>query len=418
MVKQVAMECRQGLLPGVRRPLAPWRIPGTALLTLVLAGGAQAEDPADAFQLFIAQALQADDNLFRLPDGEQPFGDQPRGDLLWITSLAGQFDRVYGRQHLSAKASLRHIRYTEYGYLDYTGADGRAAWDWTLGKRWNGVLSYAQTQAQQNFGDTGNTDRSIATTRRLVAEARFMAGADWALVGGLERLSSSYDEDDVAQGSDYTENGARLGLLFQPASGNRLELYYRHGRGDYPHRDAKTSPVTGYDQDLVQGAGSWRVTGHSTLSGNLGYTWRAYPDQPSKDFEGVTGRLTWDWRPTGKLAGSLGLRREIGAQEDLVANYVVTEALTLQWLWQATGKVGVRARGEWRSRDYGGDPFGLGSAQAAREERTRVLGLGLGYTPLRGLDLGADVSQDHRDANGTTAGYDAMVLLVSAQYAF
>ena len=123
-------------------------------------------DEADALNFFVGQGVTFDSNLFRLPDGVHPpaaatgVADPPRSDTYFNTFAGIRFDKTYSRQHLRADFTVTHFAYRTYDYLDFNGVSGRAAWDWAIGDRWNGILTYDQTQTPSNYAtQTGFRDR-------------------------------------------------------------------------------------------------------------------------------------------------------------------------------------------------------------------------------------------------------------------
>ena len=145
---------------------------------------------------------------------------------------------------------------------------------------------------------------------------------------------------------------------------------------------------------------------------------RRHPNLTYRDYAGLTGRLTHLWLPTGKLSVSTVVRREIGARDDLVDNFVVTRALSLSPTWSVSPRVALQGRVEWRERDFRGDPGIINIALASQNDRTRIFNVGAYYTPIDALRLSLSYSQQVRDSDLASASYTARVASFSAQYTF
>lgn len=377
-----------------------------------------AADPADAFNVYINQSFQHDDNLYRLPDGVKPFGDGQREDTLSITSFSALFDRVYSRQRLYAGVDLAVVRFQEYGDLDYDTKGGNLGWDWSVGSRWSGKLVFKQDELARDFSDvrTSTRETSINTQRIVDTEADFWWHPDWAVGVGYERRESEYS-DEASQRSNYEASTPEVSLTYRPATGNRLSLRARFTDGDYPDRTANVVADEGYKQRDLRLRGYWRLTGASRVSGYVGYTDREYRNLEVRNFSGMTGRLQHDWSITGKAQLKTVVRRELGAREDLTDNFVVTKAVSLAPSWAATSKISLHGLMEWRQRDFGGDP-GLVTGAPEQDDVTRVLRLSMSYMPLDQLNVSVSHTHSTRTSDRSSNEYAADVTSLSAQYSF
>ena len=385
--------------------------------SLVLASAALA-DSADAFNISISQALQHDDNLYRLADGMQPFGTGPRGDTISITSLSARFDRRYSLQTLSASVDLARVGFDTWDSLDYSTRGGRVRWDWAVGKRWTGLLSVRQDETARGFEDVSTRrESSINRQRAVAAEANYWWHPDWAGGLGFEDFSSTYS-DAASQTSDYEARIGKVKLTYRPRSGNTLALVGRLTDGDFPRRQPGILSDDGYRQTDWRVEGAWQLTGHSQLNGYLGFTRRRHPNLSFRDYAGITGRLTHVWSPTGKLGVTTVLRREIGARDDLIDNFVVTRALSVAPVWSLSARVTLQGRVEWRERDFRGDPGIVNAALVSQNDRTRFTSLAAFYTPIEALQLSLSYTLQSRDSDLPSGDYAARGAALSAQYTF
>ena len=371
----------------------------------------------NALRLGISDELLLDGNLFRLPDGDRPFiegNKRPRSDRINIATFSGSFDRVYSRQRLVADISVSHHEYQEFKHLDYTAKNVRAGWYWAVGSMWSGVLVADQSQLPRSFSDRANTVRSVNTYRHYAFDARYLLHPEWMLGAGLARIDSRFD-DRVSASSEYVEDGLEALATFRSMTGSTFALVARAADGRYPARTASETTVTAYDQREIQVRIDWAASAHSRITGYAGHTWREYPELAEKNFSGPTGRLTYDWAPSSKVALGVTVRREMGAREDVVDNFVVTRATSFDPVWSVTGKLRVRGRLEWLARDYEGTPFIVSGPD--RDEKGRSHSVSIEWSPMDDLLLRVGLRREHRSSSDAVRSYADDIISVAIKYA-
>lgn len=392
----------------------------TTLVVLAMACGLGPvfADDEDAFGLSVSQAIQRDDNLYRLPSGV-PAPKDKRSDIIGVTTLVGDFDRRYSRQRLRADLGLTHAAYSTHSDLDYTVPAVRLAWDWQLGNHWSGVLRRDYVETPAGFEDTIGTEQLIRERNLTAASANYWWHPDWATGLGASSVRNTY-RDDARPSSDSDVDDIDLNLTYRPASGNRVVFTLRDTDGRYPGRPAVQDSIRDYEQQDVRTRGEWRLTDATRVVGDIGYTWRSYDLAPNRDFDGITGRVQVQWQPSYKTAFELSWRREIGAEEDLVANYAVTSALVFAPSWRISEKLRLGARLERSTRDFGGDPeLGVSADEVpSRDDRTTRYGLTLDYSPIRSVQLGLGAEHQQRRSQLRLREYDATTVWVSGRFSF
>lgn len=378
-----------------------------------------AADEGDSLTLKLSHSLQYDDNIYRLSDGVQPFGDGPRGDRIGLTGLRATFDRRYSLQEVHASADLTHVRFDNWNQLDYETKGARAQWDWAVGKRWSGRLRVGQDETARDFADRFDSSRqtSIARQRTLAVDGNYWWHPDWSAGAGVERFSTRYSDDASAR-SEYDADIVESRLIYRPRSGNQIALVGRFTDGDYPNRQAGLVADDGYRQTDWRLRGKWQVTGHSLLSGYLGMTRRRHPNLTERDFTGPTARLEYTMAVSQKLSVTAVARREIGARDDLVDNFVVTRAFSLAPAWQPSYRIGIQGRLEWRKRDFRGDPGLFVGSFPDRGDTSRHADVSLVYAPIDPLRLSISYAYQQRDSDFAPDEYTARVASFSVDYTF
>jgi exopolysaccharide biosynthesis operon protein EpsL len=375
-------------------------------------------EEGDAFGLTVSEAIYHDSNLYRLPSGvDAP--ENKRSDTYSVTYLRGGFDKVYGRQGLHAHLAATHMAYHTHDDLDNTGGDAGLGWDWRLGDHWSGALGYNYSETFVPFDDAGGTERLTRRLGRANASINYWFHPDWAVGVGGASVRSDYD-DDMREGDEYKANEWDFNITYRPSTGNRLVFTVRGTDGRFPNRPAVEGQLREYDQRDARLSGEWQLTGATRLSGYAGYTQREYKYASNRDYNGMTGNLSLHWTPSAKAIVDLSLRREIGADQDYVSNYAVTESATLAPTWVITDKVRVGASLKHMRRDYRGDP-GYGAQLPLRNDRTNTYGLNVQYLPVPAAALEMGVQRTRRSAKKSVyenRDYRAQSVWVSGAYRF
>lgn len=382
---------------------------GIALVSVVPAAwgaGDPAEPPTEGLRVNFAESARWEDNLFRLPDDESPPDGSSRGDRWSQASLGVAFDHAYSLQHISAGLGVTDRRHARHADLDSTTTQGHLRWDWALGSDWSGRLGILQREAPRNFADTSRRILSLNTLREANAEAAYRWHPAWRTRLGLTTRSSRYS-DRQSRASEYDEAAVEAGIDFLPRSGNRIGFGLRQAEGRYLAGPAATD--RDYQHSDARLTGEWALTGKTVASGALGFTRRQGGGRP--DFSGPAGRIVVDWQPTGKMGLRTTLRRELGSEDEVLDNDVVSRALTFEPRWSVTAKLTLQGMAEWlqRNSDSATDA-GSGT------QRTRSLGLGLIYQPRPTVSLAAtyqhaarSAADNHLDYTAQTVGLDLKI---------
>ncbi len=399
-------------------------------------------DEADALNFLVGETITYDDNLFRISDsasGQNLSGssnrDAKRSDMVSTTYVGVTFDKLLSRQKLHADILYNVNRYSHYSTLDYNGLRANANWGWQLGNYLKGSLTYERNRTLVDFGSLNPEDRD--NVRDVNTYDRFHASADWwfhpeySFGAGYSRSTNSYTSVQ-RQANEYEADAAELNAKFQPKSGNLIGLSLRQTKGTYPNRQPG-NPIGGivdakvdnsFDQTDTEVNGDWRLTGQSRFFGRLGYTTRTHDQISERDFSGMTGRLTYDWAFDGKTNVSIGIRREIGAVDDIDAAYVLTHGISLNPVWNPTSKISLAAKYDWSKRRYEGDPFrviGAGtnpSLQSVRKDTVNKASVSGTYVPLRSLRLSLTLQHERRSSTREFVPYRDNLASFSAQFSF
>lgn len=378
-------------------------------------------DADDTVNVYLAEGIQQDSNLFRQSAQEQR-------DAIQTTSATLAFAKPLALQRFSLDATVIDYRYSKNHYLDYRATNYNAAWNWALTHRLTGVLSANQTEAQTSFVDYSlGTPLTHPIVRRtnvnhLGAEWQVMGG--WRLVGGLTNNQQANSSTFTAQNS-YELNTWEAGAKYIWPAGSSLQLLQREGNGTYKDRvlvglDILPAPFnpqydTGFSQSETEARLYVPLTGKSMIDGKLAHQSRQHDHFSQRDYSVNIGRVDYTWLPTGNLSVVSGLRREVAAYQTIISSYYVTDGINIQPAWQISPKVVMRFNYDWQRRKYEGT---LISGQPEWRDQLQSARIGVDWVPVRWATLSTSYQRDTRRSTRDNFDFNANIVSVTARLNF
>lgn len=402
--------------PRFHRAIAP--LPALVVSIAALYCGTAAAALSDTIHPFVSLGYSHDDNLLRLPD-DTPAGAGPRGDTIRQLQGGLLFERTIGRQVLSGQAKVSRVSFDHYDELNYNGRDFLAALEWHVANHLSGNLGASYAQTLTPFTDSHNSQRNLRVQRRQYADANWRLHPSWQVHASVSREKFSYDL--LAQRfNNRIEDSSAAGIDYLAASGSRFGLVARHLTGEYPNRRTFGAQVLddGFSQDELKAKVYWTASGVTQVELLAGWARRKHNFYSVRDASGANGRVTAIWRPLGRLRLTAALWREFAVVESNLVNTSLNKGGSLAASWELSAKVKAEAtlRRERRAFDaVRGVPL-----PGEPSDATRYQSLGLTYTPLPALQVGASVFHESRQGEplAGTGSYRAngAALNVSAQF--
>lgn len=363
---------------------------------LIQADAIAADD--DVLNVSVFAAQRYDSNLFKIPDGQQPFGTGRRSAATTSTGVGLQARKTYGLQTFDVDLTVTHDHYTPYDYLDATGRTLSASWAWSLTSALSGNLSIAQSEAPNNFSDTG-----VLTTsnKRKTEERRFDVNArpGAALHPRFSVIRSEDKSDQITlDRTNSSTTSLEAALVYEFRSGNSSEVYFRRGRGDYTdvgllytgQNDSR------FDERETGVRAHWAWTGAVTVDGRLGYLDRSQNALQFANVRGPVGSLSLSYALTGKTALMVSASRGLTSVQSIFANYSVDQTLSVSPMWSITNKLTLRPSYSLTDRKFRGTLVpGADDLKMTMRDST----LQLDYAALRSLNLSFQVFESNRSSN-------------------
>lgn len=376
----------------------------TALACVVLiAQNAMAADD-DVLNLSVFATQRYESNLFRIPDDQLPFGTGRRSATTTSTGVGVQARKTYGLQTFDIDLTVTHDHYTPYNYLDATGRTLSASWAWSLTSALSGNLSIAQSEAPNNFSDTG-----VLTTsnKRKTEERRFDVNArpGAALHPRFSVIRSEDKSDQITlDRTNSSTTSLEAALVYEFRSGNSSEVYFRRGRGNYTDVGLLYTGQndSNFDERETGVRAHWGWTGAVTLDGRVGYLDRTQNALLFPNIRGPVGALSLSYALTGKTALMLSAGRGLTSVQSNFANYSVDQTLSVSPVWSITSKLTLRPSYALTDRKFRGTLIpGADDLKMTMHDTS----LQLDYAALRALNLSFQVFESNRSSNNRIFQY-------------
>lgn len=395
------------------------RLPsGLALAALGITGTAACAQ-ATPYYFGASQAFTRESNVFRVPTG------QPESsDTYSTTSLLAGIDQPIGRQRLFGDAAVRYNRYRENTQLNNTGYGVDLGVDWETVQSLSGRVAYT---IKENLARFGADQGPVLTTKNQERSQQFVARGQYGAVStlSLEALYAhrqlNYSAPEFAF-QEFRQDAVRVGLLYRPGGLLTLGIGARHTKGEYPFA---INPLTGstqadeFSRNDIDLTAVYVVTGQSTLNARLSYTKEKHEAVTARDLSAATGAISWDYKPTAKLAFTTEVIRDTGAETAFFGlsqsgvngvgnNSTLSSTLAIRAVYEVSAKVQLEANGRYVERDLTNTQGG--GLPATGSDRYGEAKLGINWMPTRSLTFGCAFGREKRGtASPLSYGYAANV---------
>lgn len=363
-----------------------------------------------------------DSNPFRLSDSTDPqtaIGSTSKSDTVYRAGAGLKADLPFSRQRVLLDLQAANVNYHTFDVLDHTEYRASGAWNWQAGDQWGGAVGYSQRQFLANLADIQAPVKDMITENRAFAGGGFRFTPRWRLRGALDWIK--WDHSDPTRDTlDASIPSATIGLDYVTPLGNSVGVQTRYSVGDYPNRQvvAGSQVDNSYTELESSAVMRWMFTSKSIFDARAGYTSRRQDQVPQRDFDGFTGRVSYDWLIGAKTLLDFSVWREIRSTEDVSASYILGEGWSIGPAWSPTSKMVLQAKYIREDRDYKGDPGFVLSGGPPREDTFRGVSLTFGYTPRRNIQLSLSAEGGDRESNVFGADYDFTAASANVRFLF
>ncbi len=368
----------------------------------------------EELELYAAETIVSDSNVFRLPDiAFAASGASDPGDRYRHTAIGATLDLPVKAQRVTGTFELSRDRYDEFSEIDYDGHRGDLAWIWTVGRRADGQLSHRNESVRGSFsnlqGGVATRQPNIIDSRETVAEAGILVATNFELGGliGDRRQTNSASELRV---NDLDEDRSALTFSFIARSGNRAGLRFESWAGHLPvlQQAGAFAIDNSYEQRASTVVVDWTRGEQSRINLDFGRVSRRHA-QASRDYSDWTYSLAWRWQPVGRFTLSTLAADGISEREEVNVGFVVAERIALYPEYSVRENLSLTALWETGERQHLGDPALFAPGGAPVTETVRATGVGLHWTPTRYLRVALSWRSERRESNLPFADYNAEI---------
>ena len=400
-------------------------------LALVSSPSARAE--TSPYYIGASQEFSHNSNLFRVGDSQAS-----RSDTISSTGLLAGIDQPFGRQRLRLDGTLQTNRFSNNPDLNNTGYGLNAALDWATINRLSGTVSYFAKQNLANYGTPNTlqiTSRNIQKTQQFLAQAVLGGVTILSFTGGYSRRTVDYSAP-AYDAQQFEQDSGNLGLRYRFSGALDVGGSLRMTRGRYPHFQRAGG---GFEADTLDRrdfdlSSNWTPTGATSLSARVSFGRETHSVSSQRDFSGVTGSLSIDHNPGGKLRFAALLSRDTGVENSFLTLFDINGAPTrvvsdnsrlstaaqLSANYEATAKIQLNATLRVSQRSLV-DTLTLSNGGAATgntgSDTVSSVAFGASYAPLRNLSLACNAArEDRRTSSALSSTYGVNSVGCLAKY--
>lgn len=361
-----------------------------------------ADDVAPGFVWSVEGQARYDDNVYRTNNRTESDGSFVlRPELAWIF-LRGQhqFDLDYKGDY---------VVYLNESQLDYTGHQfgAHALLDHSARFKTDYTLGFEKTVDQPGANSSVNLP---GETPDKWENSSFAAQANYGnpdsrgqLVGRLNYNQKRYTNKNQ-EFRDYDGNGGTGTFYYQIAPRTRLLFELDYIDYDYQNQDR-----FGFDQSSKQtrylSGVTWEASGKTTGVFKIGYRDRQYENDQFDDLTGLYLSLDGIWEPTEYTSVTLTASQDNqDSAQQASGGFVQTEIKTnvVYGISPRTRLIGALG---FRNEDFKG--------QFDREDERWNLSLGVQYSLLYWLDIGAEYQYGDRDSTIDVFDFTANMFMIN-----
>ena len=391
-----------------------------AAVSTVLCNAALAAQPDEKKEehLYLSEQFLYDDNLFR--DAETtdvPPGAASREDYVNRITLGLGNDFHMGQQTLRLKGRVFDARYQDNDYLDYTGGDASAAFDFNALTALSGRLSASYNRTLADFANTLGTERDIIEGTNYSALVRWAIGPRWSVSASGGRIETEHDLA-VRQNENLEADVGRVSIDYATPTFHSFGVEYRYIDAKFPNAimapDA-TESASDYEENAALARFTYTATVRTQFRVSAGYVERERPAAPEGRYSGDTWRAEIDWKPREKFQMLFAAWSELKAYTDVESDYFISDGYSLSPTWSPTEKLSFALTASYEDQEY----LNTRDLELVNGQRNDEVLTGLftfTYKPRDQLAIELSYRGSDRDSNRVNRRYDAQVAGIALRW--
>ena len=383
----------------------------TALIVVIfslLVLPAHAEgDKAQGFLWNVETQLGYDDNVYRTKDQED-------SDGFVVLKPAFSWLGLYGSHEFDLSYQGDYAHYFNEDDLDYTDHDIRAhaLLDHSARLRTDYTAGH-----QRGSDDSGSTDAISRPGEKpdkwrddhIRLQIEYGSAASSGQLVGRARYSERRYTNNQQDYRDYDSTGGTGIFYYRVAPRTRLLFQADYDDYDYRKEDVFRADQGGDEYRLLTGV-TWEATAKTTGVFKIGYRDRSYNDDRFDSQSGLALFLDGTWEPNSytRVAFGAAVDNQDSAQQG--SNGSVDTSAHIGMVRDITPRTRLKTDLRYVNEDFDEKP--------KREDTRWEYGLGIEYSLLHWLDIGAAYRFEDRDSDRDIFDFSSNVFLVTASTRF
>ncbi len=378
-------------------------------------------------QPYVATALAYDSNVLRLPDnfipGPDTSGNKTVRDSFIKQIKAGLAAKwQISQQQIQADVSVDQNWYSTYNELNYTGYNILGRWNWRIGQKFKGEISYNRRLALSNFRQINRLIPNLENEQHYVANGAYEIIQDWFLHAGFVRDSTHFPALERQQ-SNLREVSKEFGLRYTNQIENMLDFRVTITDGKYTSRGDLTELAilldNAYTRTNYDLNGVWNYSVKTRFRGQIGYVSQEFKHLKNRNFSDITASGDILWLATAKSSLLLEAWREIAIADSLTASFSLNQGirLTPTWTWSETPKIQLELPMSYEQQTS----LGLNSdptTSIQQKADQSIIRLNLNYTPIPNFEMTAFTAYENRHSNNPLHSYQDQMTGLNMKISF
>jgi exopolysaccharide biosynthesis operon protein EpsL len=378
--------------------------------------------PDDTVKPYVASTLLYDSNFLRLSDSADTValtGQSDKSEFVKQVKAGFDLDWTLSRQHFIVKANVNQNWFQNFTFLDYTGWDTLAQWNWQLGNNLDGEIGYSNREALGSFGQLNGVVNNLINNQRAFANGGYLFHPNGKIKFGWFRTMTEFDAAN-RQLSNNTEDNAQVELQYLSPTGSTLGLRVIGTDGQYPQRNIPPGSTqdNAYTRMNYALTWDWHNNSKTRVGGLVGYVKQDYEHFSIRNFDDIIAEVNLNWQASEKTALDLSARRQVYMADNLFSSFVLTQGIWFNFNWQSTPKIGIRLPVSYQEQDYLGGGGRTAAGFGQQKDKVTNVGLNVMYHPLDSISIGPVLSYENRDSNNPIASYESKSAGVNLQADF
>ena len=376
-------------------------------------------DSDDTINFLIGADYSHYDNLFQLPDGQNPISGTGRSDNVLVTNFGIKINKKYALQ--AFKFDYTHVdnKYDNAEFLNFNSNNYKAAWLWSLTPSLKGNLSSERKVDLIPFldRDRNSNVKNIRTVEMQMFNFDWSPHNVWHLLGGYTKLTS-LNSQTFQQETSFKFDAAEAGVMYSFPTDDYITLKLRKRNGENQEINFANQVGKDFSENEVELSGLCTLSGKSKVKANFGRNVHADDAYTLRDFSGYYGGLNYSWDANSKLNISVDLTRKLASYQDNTSSYTENDTLSVRPTWAITSKISFAGYASASKRKFLGDGPLTGPSTYTRVDDGTAYGVEAIWVPRNTMRFGVNLRHDERSSNFVDRDFSSNTVGVNGQLTF